>query len=109
MIISGKPRTESSRVKSRVIERKSYPILSAETCIDSYPNGTLYPRPISDAICVSTGENSNFASGQGLMVLENGKWTIRGVSSLPLASDESEDYLLFTDVAKNMEWIEENI
>jgi hypothetical protein len=46
------------------------------------------------------------------MVKENRKWTIRGIVSAALKSPEGcdlENYVVFTDVAKNMDWINRNM
>jgi hypothetical protein len=48
-------------------------------------------------------------SGNGLIVKDNGKWTIRGIVSAALrrsdGSCDLENYVIFADVAINMDWI----
>lgn len=52
-------------------------------------------------------------SGGGLMLYENGKWVLRGIISAslrdPLNGCDVNNYVVFTDVAKYINWIEQNL
>ncbi len=56
--------------------------------------------------------NTSYAIG-GLMVKDNGKWTIRGIVSAAVrgadGSCDLENYVIFTDVARNIDWIKRNM
>jgi hypothetical protein len=103
----------------RILEIKSYPIVARETCINLH--GYFSHFISQDSLCVNRGKNlvkwGDVFPGQGLMFMESGKWSIRGiVSNLIHKADSGDDYvddyvdyLLHVDVANHVDWIKENM
>lgn len=92
------------------------PVVGQDTCINPY--SALYEKFTSDyTYCAGYSEGTsvcNSDSGGGMVFKKGTSWYLRGLSSISVArSSENRcdptHYVLFTDIAKFLPWIEANI
>nr|XP_049699005.1 uncharacterized protein LOC110380739 [Helicoverpa armigera] len=92
------------------------PVVDQQTCLNSYRE--FFGRFTSDkTYCAgyrSSGSACNGDSGGGMVFQRGESWYLRGVVSLSVAKQgeyrcDPHHYVIFTDVAKLLPWIEDNI
>ncbi|XP_075219545.1 uncharacterized protein LOC142323596 [Lycorma delicatula] len=88
------------------------PIVSQETCIWSYPD--FFKQYTSDkTFCAGFRRGTtvcNGDSGGGMVFKQNSRWYLRGLVSITVAREglrvcDTKHYVVFTDTAKYLEWI----
>ncbi|XP_053667601.1 chymotrypsin-C-like [Anopheles marshallii] len=101
---------------SDTLREASIPVVSHITCIES--NRALFGSQLtSDMLCAGNRDGisaCNGDSGGGLFFSYNGTWFIRGIVSFTKPRQygkicDTKEYTVFTDVAKYLKWIEQQI
>ncbi|KAJ0173273.1 hypothetical protein K1T71_011449 [Dendrolimus kikuchii] len=107
---------DDSGMASEELNLVEMPVVSAETCIRSYAD--FFVRFTSSyTYCAGYRDGTSVCNGDsgGGMVFEIGnKWFLRGLVSLSVAKQnefrcDPTHYVIFTDIAKFLPWIKQNI
>lgn len=110
-VIVGWGKDESGHLVTKAPKRASVPIVSHLECIRS---SETFLRITSERTLCGGAKNDagpcNGDSGGGLILFENGVWQLRGIISVALADPVTgmcnlKQYVVFTDVAKFIPWI----
>jgi hypothetical protein len=108
--VAGWGKTETGAVSTSVPKLVSVPIVSEATCLRS--SETFFHLTSPETFCAGGRNNVGPCvgdSGGGLMVRENGKYYVRGIVSVSLRGPDGcdlENFVVFTDVAKYIQWID---
>lgn len=109
--------TEKNKI-SYNLRQAVIPVVSLTTCLDS--DRSFYGSFVSDYTFCAGFRNGTTAcngdSGGGYVFEENGVYRMRGIVSLTQARPgdhnrlcKTDQYVVFTDVAKYLDWIEEMV
>ncbi|KAF5281673.1 hypothetical protein FQR65_LT14603 [Abscondita terminalis] len=108
-IVVGWGRDENGATSSEP-KQVSFPVVSEGECLRS--NSGFREITSSRTFCAGYRNNSgpcNGDSGGGFLMQVDGRWTLRGVVSMSLATPEGacdlSQYVVFTDVAQYGEWM----
>ncbi|XP_022832030.1 uncharacterized protein LOC111360359 isoform X1 [Spodoptera litura] len=92
------------------------PVVDQQTCVNSYEQffGLFTSDKTYCAGYRDVGSACNGDSGGGMFFEKDGSWYLRGVVSLSVAKKgvyrcDPTHYVIFTDVAKFLPWVEEHI
>ncbi|KAH9640521.1 hypothetical protein HF086_001570 [Spodoptera exigua] len=92
------------------------PVVDQQTCLNSYEQffGIFTSDKTFCAGYRDVGSACNGDSGGGMVFEKDGAWYLRGVVSLSVARKgvyrcDPNHYVIFTDVAKFLPWIEEHV
>lgn len=110
-VIVGWGKDESGHLVTKAPKRASVPIVSHLECIRS--SETFLRITSARTLCGGAKNDSgpcNGDSGGGLILFEDGVWQLRGIISVALADPITgmcnlKQYVVFTDVAKFITWI----
>jgi secreted trypsin-like serine protease len=92
------------------------PVVSHQTCLWSYPQ--FYSEFTSDKTFCAGFRNGtsvcNGDSGGGMVFNKNSKWYLRGIVSITVAKEglrvcDTRHYVVFTDVAKYLDFVRKNL
>lgn len=108
--------TEQGNVPAEILREAQMPVVETAQCLDS--NREVFGEFLSPTnFCAGYRNGTSVCSGDsgsGMFVNLNGLWKIRGLVSLGVkakqeASCNPNDYVLFTDVLKYIDWIKERL
>lgn len=111
-VVVGWGKDESNKLFTKTPKRAYVPIVSHIDCIRS---AETFFRITSPRTLCGGGKNDvgpcNGDSGGGLIMYEDSRWQLRGIISLALADPNTgacnlKQYVVFTDVAKFLDWIQ---
>ncbi|XP_023299136.2 serine protease gd-like [Lucilia cuprina] len=112
-VVAGWGADEQGRTFTPVPKKVDTKIVSDAECLRSSPAYNMLTSPRT--FCAGNRDDTGPCmgdSGSGLMISRNGRWYLRGIVSAGQTKDRKcnlQEFVVFCDVAKHMQWIQSNL